>query len=106
MIYTAVFALCCCVCAAALPYLQPQVEGFPMPAVCRASQLILAVLEALLAVWLLRQTWRAWAWTALRLGSSLGLVGLPQQVCGTWQAGGWGVAAVVQLAGVVTWHEC
>lgn len=67
------------VCAA-LPYLQPQVDGFPMPAQLRTSQLLLAILEAVLGLWLVQQTWRGWAWLALQLGARLGLVGALQQV--------------------------
>lgn len=71
------FAVAVC---AALPYLQPQVDGLPMPAQLRTSQLVLAILEAVLGLWLVQQTWRAWAWLALQLGSRLGLVGALQQV--------------------------
>jgi hypothetical protein len=65
---------------AALPRLQQQVEGFPMPAQCRASQLLLTVLEGLLLWWLMRLSWRAWSSTAVTLCSWLGVAGLAQQV--------------------------
>lgn len=58
-----------------------------MPAVCRASQLVLTVLEGLLLWWLTRLTWLAWTSTALTLCSWLGVAGLAQQVRGV----SWGV---------------
>lgn len=51
-----------------------------MPAQCRASQLLLTVLEGLLLWWLMRLSWRAWSSTAVTLCSWLGVAGLAQQV--------------------------
>jgi hypothetical protein len=51
-----------------------------MPAVCRASQLLLSVVEGLLLWWLMRLTWLAWSSTATTLCSWLGVAGLAQQV--------------------------
>lgn len=77
---------CLCLCVhTALPYLQPQPPGLPMPPALRASQLLLATAEGILAVWLLRQTWRAWSSLVGWLCSSLGLAAagsLVQQVGG------------------------
>lgn len=66
--------------AAALPYLQPQVEGFPMPASLRASQLLLAIAEGLLLQWLMQQTWRGWTSVVRGLCGLAGVTGTLQQV--------------------------
>jgi hypothetical protein len=66
---------------AALPYLQPQVEGFPMPASLRASQLLLAIAEGLLLQWLMQQTWRGWTSVVRGLCGLVGVTGTLQQVC-------------------------
>lgn len=65
---------------AALPYLQPQVEGFPMPAALRMSQLLLAITEGLLLQWLMQQTWRGWTSAVRGLCSLAGVSGTLQQV--------------------------
>lgn len=65
---------------AALPYLQPQVEGFPMPARLRTSQLLLAITEGLLLQWLMQQTWRGWTSAVRGLCSLAGVSGTLQQV--------------------------
>lgn len=75
--------LCCCCwrwSAAALPPLQPQVEGYGMPASLRASQLLWTVFEGWLALWLLQKTWLAWTVCALWQATTLGLAGPLQQV--------------------------